>query len=116
MYFNHQKLKCYKVSLDVAKSIPTLTNRWPRGHAYLIDQLKRAVSSICLNICEGNAKFSTKERRRFFVIARASVAEVSAIMDVSANLNLISEAIYMSTQDRLVQISKMLYRLIKPRF
>ena len=87
MYFNHQKLKCYNFSLDVAKSIPTLISTWPKGHAYLVDQLKRAVSSISLNICEGNAKFSPRERRRFFVIARASAAEVSAIMDVSYALN-----------------------------
>ncbi len=115
MYFNHQRLKCYNYSLDVAKSIPTLTRTWPKGHAYLIDQLKRAASSICLNICEGNAKFSQKDRSRFFVIARASAAEVSAIMDVSYSLNLTSEEIYVTTQDKLVQISKMLYRLINPK-
>ena len=115
MYFNHQKLKCYNYSLEIAKSIPTLTNRWPKGHAYLIDQLKRAASSITLNICEGNAKFSPKDRRRFFIIARASTAEVSAIMDVSHALNLISVSAYQDTQDKLVQISKMLYRLINPR-
>jgi len=115
MYFNHQKLRCYSYSLEVAKTIPTLTNRWPKGHSYLVDQLKRAASSIALNICEGNAKFSPKDRRRFFVIARASAAEVSAIMDVSYALNLISETIYRKMQDKLVQISKMLYRLINPR-
>jgi len=95
----------------VAKTVPTLIKRWPKGYAYLADQLKRAVSSIALNIAEGNSRYSAKERLRFFSIARASAAESAAIFDIAEALNLVSSEEYSEMQDRLIQIVKMLYKL-----
>jgi four helix bundle protein len=43
------------------------------GH--LRDQLVRAAASIALNLSEGNAKPSEKEKKRFYQIAYASVQE-----------------------------------------
>lgn len=51
---NHQKLKCYCELIDVAKKVPSLINTLPRGESYIIDQLKRALSSAILNLAEGN--------------------------------------------------------------
>jgi len=109
--FNHQQLRCYQYALDVAKAVPTITCKWPRGHAYLDDQLKRASSSVVLNIAEGNARYSLKERRRFFNIARASAAEVSAIFDIIDALRLNPDEDSDVYQDKLTQIAKMLYKL-----
>jgi four helix bundle protein len=36
------------------------------------DQLQRALFSIMLNIAEGTSRFSNKDRKNFFVIARGS--------------------------------------------
>lgn len=43
-------------------------------------QIERAALSVCLNLQEGNAKFSQKDRRRFFNIAYASQCEVQLIL------------------------------------
>jgi four helix bundle protein len=43
------------------------------GH--LRDQLLRASSSIPLNLSEGNAKFSVKEKKRYYLTAYASLKE-----------------------------------------
>lgn len=109
--FNQQKLRCYRVALDVARRVPTLTSIWPRGTGYLVDQLRRAISSVVLNISEGNARTSLKERKRFFCIARASASEVSSIFDVAQALNLISSSDYEEVQGMLLQVVKMLYKL-----
>ncbi len=109
--FNHQKLKCYEYALDAARKVPTLINKWPAGYAYLEDQLKRAASSVVLNISEGNYRYSVKERARFFIIARASAGEVSAILDIAHAYRLISDEDYSSLQSTLLSIVKMLYRL-----
>lgn len=109
--FHHHRLKCYRMSLYVAKAVPTLTDRWPKGHGYLVDQLKRAASSVVLNIAEGNMKISQRERQMYFRISRASAAEVASIYDVAKALNLISTEKYADMQDRLLQIVKMLYKL-----
>jgi len=46
------------------------------------DQLERASSSISLNIAEGNGKFSSKDRCRYFDIAHSSGLECAAALDV----------------------------------
>lgn len=48
-----------------------------KGH--LIDQLKRAASSIALTLAEGNAKGSAREKRNFFHIAYGSLRECQTI-------------------------------------
>lgn len=47
----------------------------------LKDQLIRAALSVPLNLSEGSAKPSQKDRRRFYLIAFASLREVQAIID-----------------------------------
>ncbi|MEQ1878867.1 MAG: four helix bundle protein [Bdellovibrionia bacterium] len=46
---------------------------------HLKDQLDRASSSISLNLAEGNAKFSYKEKSRIYQIANGSLRECQAI-------------------------------------
>jgi four helix bundle protein len=48
-----------------------------KGH--LKDQLLRAASSITLNLAEGNAKPSEKEKKRFYQTAYASVKECQVV-------------------------------------
>ena len=109
--FNHEKLRCYGMSLEVAKRVPGLVAKWPSGTSYLVDQLRRSAASVVLNISEGNARTGPKERARFFSIARASAAESAAAIDVALALRLISEADALELKDRLLQVVKMLYKL-----
>lgn len=46
----------------------------------LRDQLERAASSIALNLSEGNAKRTPKEKRRYYHTAYASVQECKTIL------------------------------------
>ncbi len=54
--------------------------------SFLKDQLVRAASSIVLNLSEGSARTSKKDRARFYVIAFASLREVQALIDMEDNL------------------------------
>ena len=53
------------------------------GH--LRDQLSRASSSIALNLAEGNAKFSIKEKKRFYQTSYASLKECQTIFRLAKN-------------------------------
>ena len=49
------------------------------------DQLVRASSSIALNLAEGNAKFSSKDKNRYFQTAYGSLRECQTIFRLSEN-------------------------------
>jgi four helix bundle protein len=78
---HHQRLRCLEVLLRVARCVPSLVRRMPRGYAFLADELKRAVTSAILNCAEGYARWSKKERARFFDISIASTAEAAAAIE-----------------------------------
>ena len=50
--------------------------------SYLRDQFLRASSSVALNLAEGSAKPTEKDRLRFYLIALGSLRECQAILDL----------------------------------
>lgn len=90
---NYEKLECYKELMDSAEEMAKRVTKWPRGYSYLADQLKRAMISAVLNLCEGNGKRSSHaERRRFFEISMGSISEVSSALDLARIFGLIKPA------------------------
>lgn len=88
---NHEKLFCYQGLINLAPKLQKVISQLPIGYSYLADQFKRAYASGILNLAEGNAKYSPKERRRFFLASRGSLAEVPAILDILKVFDLLSE-------------------------
>ena len=76
------------------------------------DQLYRASFSIVLNLAEGSGRFSKRDRRNFFVIARSSVFECVAILDILKDGSDISEAKYSDFETKADELSRMIYGLI----
>ena len=107
--FNHHRLKCYALALEItAKTVPTVMRKWP---CYLSDQFKRSMTSVVLNISEGNGRQSPKDRKRFFNIATASAKESASILDIAYSFNLISSQSNNEFQSKLLQVVKMVSRL-----
>jgi len=73
----------------------------------------RAMSSVVLNLAEGNARKSTTERRRFFEISRASASEVSACLDLMFAFGLINKDKFELFKSRIALVSKMLWGLMR---
>lgn len=110
---NFKKLECYLISRQLTIAI----YKWCKNQniEYSIEnQLKRAVLSISLNIAEGNGRSSDADKRHFYVIARGSTLECSAIFDIISDpvfrLQSSDIAQFQSKADR---ISAMLFKLIK---
>ena len=74
-----------------------------KGH--LNDQLQRAASSIALNLAEGNAKGSAKEKRSFFHTALGSLRECQAIFKLAK----VEDTVLLGTADAL---GANLYKLV----
>jgi four helix bundle protein len=67
------------------------------------DQLMRAASSISLNLAEGSAKPSRKERLRYYSIAFGSLREIQAIIRLEELTGL---------SDQADHLGAMLYKLV----
>ncbi len=82
-----KKLKTYQLAKKFYQNSKKLCLKEP-----LKNQFQRATLSIVLNIAEGSAKPTIKERKRFYVISLGSLREVQAILDLIEHKNLMEEA------------------------
>ncbi len=78
--FDFEKLSVYIKAKEFNKSITSFLKQTPVDKT-THDQLRRAAFSIMLNIAEGAGRFSKKDKRNFYVIARGSAFECVAILD-----------------------------------
>jgi four helix bundle protein len=110
--FDFQKLDVYRKSKNFCKEIySTLDGK--DFERVTNDQLRRASFSIMLNIAEGTSRFSNKDRKNFFVIAIGSAFEWVAILEDLHEIEEITKQGFPENEQRLEEISKMLFGLIK---
>lgn len=76
------KFQAYEVALEMVARLRTAVEALARRDKNLADQVRRASSSVVLNIAEG-ARRSGKDRLHFYRIAAGSGAEVRAAMEVA---------------------------------
>ena len=87
LQLGHSKLEVYTIARQFVKESYKAVNQFPAEEKYvLVQQIKRAALSVHLNIAEGSSRKSEVERKRFYEIARGSLIEVDAALDVAADL------------------------------
>lgn len=112
MPFDFRNLEVYKkAKLFHLHSLKLLEETKPTN--YVKDQLGRASMSIVLNIAEGSGKFSKPDRRSFFVIARASVFECVAVIDLLHDQCKISDLHFEEFICTADELSRILFVMIK---
>ncbi|MDP3297622.1 MAG: four helix bundle protein [Thermodesulfovibrionia bacterium] len=85
---NFRKLKIYQKAINFAVEIYRLTKSFPKDELFgLTNQLRRAVTSISLNIAEGSRNKSSKEFRRYLEISLRSTYEVMTCLEIALRLN-----------------------------
>src|SRR5436190_1080721 len=73
----HTKLAIFEVSKQLTLECYSITKSFPKEEKYaMVQQIRRAVLSVHLNISEGCSRKSVGERRRFYEVARGSLIEV----------------------------------------
>ncbi len=111
--FDHEKMDAYNLTIDFVALADEVVNDLPRGRAYLADQLRRACTSIALNIAEGAGEFAGDEKARFYRMAKRSATECAAVLDVCRRLELASSKQLDAGRDLLLRIVSMLIPLIR---
>ena len=110
--FDHEKLEVYRTSLAFLVWLEPILQKLPKSLS-VIDQLDRASTSIALNIAEGNGKFTSADRCRFFDIARGSALESAVALDVLVSKARVSEEEILPGKGRLWSIVSMLVALMR---
>lgn len=109
-----EKLNVYQKALEFTTEIYGFSKTLPADEKYgLISQLRRATTSIVLNIAEGAGAGSDLEFRRFLRIALRSNYEVHAIIDVIIKLKLANQKEALRLKENLDEIGAMISGLIK---
>lgn len=81
MSYKFERLEAWQLALDYSDRIYQLSSNLPRDEEYnLKSQIRRAATSIALNIAEGSTTQSDAEQRRFVGIAIRSLVETVACM------------------------------------
>lgn len=111
--FSYENLEVYKKAFLVNQHIHRLLKQNSTILSYAKNQLGRASLSIMLNIAEGSAKFSKRDRKNFYVIARGSTFECSSLVSFLCAEQEINVEMKEELHSLYEQISRMLFAMIK---
>jgi four helix bundle protein len=105
-------LKVWQRSYALAISVYRATRDFPKDERFeLTSQLRRAVTSICLNIAEGSKRSTQRDYSRFLNIAEGSTAEVENLLMLSRDLHFASADALEPLISEADGIARMLNRL-----
>ena len=114
----YKELKVYERSYKAAKAIYlNVAAKFPKEERFsLASQIKRAATSIPLNIAEGYGKGgSEKEMLRFMYMARGSCHEVTVLLDFVKDFGYTTKEEHEKAINEYEEIGKMLTGFIKSK-
>lgn len=111
--FDFEKLTVYTMAKEFNLQIKKVVSSNESLDKNNKDQLRRASLSIVLNIAESTSRFSDADKRNFYVIARGSLIECIAILDLLKDELIISKELYLELYIKAEELSKILYVLIR---
>lgn len=110
--FDFEKLDVYKKAKIFNSGIREFMKN-TRLDSTTRDQLRRAAFSIVLNLAEGSGRFTQPDRRNFYIVARSSIFECVAILDVLKDELVIDENSFREFYNRAEELSKIIFAMIK---
>jgi four helix bundle protein len=105
--FNFEKLIVYQKSLDFIDNVYDTTSKFPQNEKFnIIDQFRRAATSIALNIGEGSGG-TDKEFNAFLRISKRSIKECMVCTTIAYRRNYITSDEEAWLRIKLVELAKM---------
>jgi len=114
MAFAFEELQVYQRALDFAVDVIKIIDEIdaPRKHYRLIEQIEASSTSVASNISEGKGRFSKKEFKQYLYIARGSLYETVARLQIFRKLEWINDSSFKKVYVEAEEINKMLSGLI----
>ncbi|ABY91365.1 S23 ribosomal protein [Thermoanaerobacter pseudethanolicus ATCC 33223] len=115
MIKTYKDLRIYQQSYKLSIEIHKLTQNYPGYERYeLGSQLRRAATSIPLNIAEGyGKKESEADFKRYLKIALGSSNEIEVLLDLSYDLGYIDKTLHNELIEEYTALRKQIYTMIK---
>jgi four helix bundle protein len=111
--YRFEKLEVWKKAMVFCELVYQKSKSFPKTEVYgLTSQIRRAATSIPMNIAEGSACRTKKEFTQFLTIALRSQYEVVTIIELCYRLNSLLKADSDLLQDKLAEIGRLLQGLI----
>ncbi|MBN3033403.1 MAG: four helix bundle protein [Candidatus Saganbacteria bacterium] len=95
MSFRFLDFPVYKEIKKYIGDVYSLSSNFPKDEQFgLTNQLRRAATSIALNLAEGSDRGSDQDFKRFIQMAIGSVNETVAVLDIALEMGFISQENY----------------------
>ena len=111
--FDFEKLELYKILKGQSLKVLTFLSKVENIDKYIVDQWKKASLSILTNLVEGTARMSANDKKNFYIMARGSVFECTALLDLVHEMKLVDDVFYEDIYGGYEQCSKMLLAMYR---
>lgn len=107
--YSFEKLDVWNLSKKLAVNLYSVSKNFPDSEKYgMVNQIRRAIISVCSNIAEGSSRRSAKDQAHFYTIAYSSLIEVLSQLIISRDLNWITVEVLTDVRNDIEIISRRL--------
>ena len=111
--FDFEKLDVYQIVKEQNLKVLKLLKDNTAIDAFVVDQWKKSSLNILLNLVEGTGRMSEADKKHYLMIARGSVYESTAILDLLKSMAVVSQQDYELLYPGYESISKMLLAMYR---
>ena len=111
---DHKKLIVWEKAHELTLNVYKVTKGFPREEIYaLTSQIRRASSSVAINIVEGCGRKTNLDKAHFMQMAFSSAQETEYILFLSFELGYLDAETFSVLEKQATEIKTMLNALIK---
>ncbi|MCR4966078.1 MAG: four helix bundle protein [Bacteroidales bacterium] len=104
--FSFEKLEVWQLARQLIKDVYPTIDTFPQKEKFnLVDQIRRAATSVVLNLAEMTSRSSLKEQAHFAEIAYGSAVEVYCALLLAYDLEYINEARLLELKEKINEIT-----------
>ena len=106
---NYRNLIVWQKAMELVTRVYVMTEKYPKEELYgLVNQTRRSAVSIPSNIAEGSRRGSSKDFRKFVLIAYGSGAELETQVEIAKRLPFGQKLDFSDIEGLLESVMKML--------
>jgi len=110
----YQNLDAWKRARRLVRHVYDLTNKFPSHEQYgLTSQIRRASTSVPLNIAEGNGRLTVGEWQQFLGYARGSLLELESALIIAFDLKYVTREQIQPFGERIALVIKPINGLLR---